>query len=832
MPTTVNAERLLKEVRSAWRSPGVVYFPIRHHSPACATFLRRWIAANRPASVLVEAPASLTSMIPFLVHAECECPVAVYTYFLDKQNRLAAEPEPNVPTPGPAPGPARFAAFYPMCDYSPEMVALRDGHAMGARLRFIDLEYAETILIRYGRKPSDAGDFHHPDLLGSEPHLEQSRFIGELARRFGCRDFNELWDHIFESAIGAPEEEFVDRLLTYCALARLDYTAEQLRDDATEAREACMAAAICDELRANEAEGRPGPVLVVTGGFHTVALPALVAAGISRPKAPTFASGEVQSYLIRYSFDQLDALSGYASGMPSPAFYDRCWRAGDTSAARQGVVGDWLVEIVQRTRERAVAAALSTADAIAAMENTRRLADLRGHPWPLREDMLDGIRSSFVKGEMDVEGRLLMAFVRQELAGVRIGKTPVGAAVPPIVDDFRQEAQRLRLPVDQVERREMALDLYRNANHRKISRLFHRLDLLNAPFAAFVSGPDFVKGTGLERMQEIWRVCWSPATEGALIEAAIRGPTVEEAALHRLVELIGKLDDEGQGRSAASAVEFLVRACRLGLHSRVDFLLPLIDTHLADDPAFASVAQALSQLDLLRQACEPLEAMALGDIPKLVQLAYRRACKLLDDVCGCADEQVDDNLKGLRIVRDVVTSAAGDGELDRSLFTAGLRRIVDYPFEKSQPVLAGAAAGILFGEGQLAESALMGIVAGYLGGSVGARKTAGILRGLLATAREIAWQVKTLLQAIDDQFGGWDQDAFLAALPDLRLAFADLTPREIVQVADQVANLHGESSLGELIMAHLEENEVALGLRLTQCVRGLLARDGIPEATT
>ena len=223
--------------------------------------------------------------------------------------------------------------------------------------------------------------------------------------------------------------------------------------------------------------------------------------------------------------------------------------------------------------------------------------------------------------------------------------------------------------------------------------------------------------------------------------------------------------------------------------------------------------------------------MNLADVPKLGLLAFRRACHLLDDVAGCPDEQVDANLQGLQILRDVMASSAKATEaelaLDGDLFVAGLRRVVAYPFDKGQAVLAGAAAGILFGEGRLTEEDLMRIVAGYLGGSGGARKTAGILRGLLATAREIAWQLKAFLQAIYEQFCRWDQEAFLAALPDLRLAFADLTPREIVQVADQVSGLHRGTSLGELVVTHLEEAEVALGLRLSQCVRGVLLRDGL-----
>src|SRR5262249_31930975 len=153
---------------------------------------------------------------------------------------------------------------------------------------------------------------------------------------------------------------------------------------------------------------------------------------------------------------------------------------------------------------------------------------------------------------------------------------PPGTAVPPIVADFLREARRLRLPVEAVERRELALDLYRNARHRDVSRFFHRLDLPGAPFAQFVGGPDFVQGTGLDLMQERWQVCWSPATESALIEASAFGPTVEGAAAARLKQMISGLEDEGQGRSTQAAVTLLVRACRLGLHAQTEGIVPLI----------------------------------------------------------------------------------------------------------------------------------------------------------------------------------------------------------------------------------------------------------------
>jgi hypothetical protein len=152
---------------------------------------------------------------------------------------------------------------------------------------------------------------------------------------------------------------------------------------------------------------------------------------------------------------------------------------------------------------------------------------------------------------------------------------------------------------------------------------------------------------------------------------------------------------------------------------------------------------------------------------------------------------------------------------------------MSYPTHQAQPALIGAAAGIRFGEGLLSEDALFVIVEGYL--RADAKKFCALFRGLLATAREIAWQVARFTQVLNQQFEAWDQPTFLSALPELRLAFADLTPREVVQVADQVAAIHGGQALGELVVTDLQEADVALALRLTEIVQTSLMNDGLPE---
>ncbi len=178
---------------------------------------------------------------------------------------------------------------------------------------------------------------------------------------------------------------------------------------------------------------------------------------------------------------------------------------------------------------------MSADDEINALAQTTRLAALRGHSSPSREDLLDGVRSSFIKGAVDVEGVLVLTHARTVLAGMRVGAVPKAAGLPPLVWDFRETATRFRLNLDGLENRTTTLDLYRKGPHRLLSRFLHRLRYLNTPFAVCERGPDFVLGQFLDRMQEVWSYRWSPMTEAHLIEMSMYGSTLEQAAIARLL---------------------------------------------------------------------------------------------------------------------------------------------------------------------------------------------------------------------------------------------------------------------------------------------------------
>ena len=88
-----------KEVAARLANPGldamlaglvsdrVIYFPIRHHSPACAWHLERLIRAWKPQSLLIEGPACFTSLIPLVLNPGTKAPFAIYTSFVNAEGK-------------------------------------------------------------------------------------------------------------------------------------------------------------------------------------------------------------------------------------------------------------------------------------------------------------------------------------------------------------------------------------------------------------------------------------------------------------------------------------------------------------------------------------------------------------------------------------------------------------------------------------------------------------------------------------------------------------------------------------------------------------------------
>ncbi|GAA4286346.1 DUF5682 family protein [Georgenia daeguensis] len=788
----------VRELAASLVSDALVVVPVRHHSPACAWQVRRAVEEHRPSVVLVEGPRSLTPLVPLLTHAEARMPLSVYTWAV-RGKGAAVE---------------RWSAHLPFCDYSPELVALREAASRGIPARFIDLDLAEQSLVGTREFAPDA-----EEALQDEHHYRTSARLQALAEKVGCRDPEDLWERLIE-ADGAEvtSAEHTARVAAWCQLSRQDHPRAELDRDGTTAREAEMAWHVTQALAGRDPDD--GPVLAVVGGFHAVALPALLAEPPARPEIRLDGVSDGAA-IVRYTFERLERLNGYAAGMTSPAWHQRLWElmSEEADAPRALAALSAILDVADELRRRHQAPVPMPAVS-AAFEQALRLAALRDRPAPLRSDLVDAVTSCFVKGDADVEGALVGAVTRHVLTGTAVGTVPPGAGTPPLVADTLERLRRQKLHVDG-EPRTAALDLYRRPAHRETSRLLHGLALLGVPFAARTAGPDFVHGHGLGRLQERWEYRWSPATEGALAEVSVHGETLPSAVATRFGALLDAERAEG-ARSAPVATSLLVRACVLGLHHHSAEALGLVREALGADVAFDALAAATAQLALLQEAREPLEARTLEPLPALLRTAYERAIFLGRELSGqeCAP---GDAVAALVQLREVLVGESGSG-LDADLYWEMVDRLAA---THEAPLVRGGATGLQYSAGRLQAEGVARAIAGHLSGTVSAGDGVGFVGGLLGTAREAAWQEPALLAALDGRLRAWERETFVEHLPELRLAFARMTPRETDRIAEAVAGLHGATDLGGLRRPEVDEGAVRRHLEVSRVTAGLLARDGL-----
>lgn len=761
----------------------VTLVPLRHHSPGCAWHVDRLIRRQRPEAVLIEGPRNANPLIPLLAHEDTQAPVALYLTFVERM----AEGLPQ-----------RHGAWYPLCDYSPELAAIRAAHSIGARAEFIDLSLPERIVA------TDEESTGAPESLLREPFFAHGQFIDAACKATGARDGNDLWDHLFELDYrDRSSEEFFGSVLAYCALVRLNLREAELVMDGSLIREQAMASAIAREK---------GRVIVLTGGLHTVVLAS------TRPEEPPsleIAEEDAQVVLARYGFEQLDQLNGYTSGMAGPEFYQREWEN------RPAV--ELLAEIGRECRQRLKS--VSTADTVAAWEHVQRLAQLRRHRRPSREDLLDAVRSLFVKGGIDAEGVPVLAIARKALAGNRVGQVPVEAGLPPIVRDFRAMAKLLRLRLDRPEASTVTLDPYRSQRHRLASRFLHRLQFLEVPFATFQRGPDFVKGVDIGRIQEVWQYYWLPQTESALLLLARYGSTVEDAASAMLLERFEQAEREGVAGSSSEAVRLVLASCVMGLHERSAELMERTGALIARDASFVSVAIAMEQLVILDRSREPLQAQHLRGLPEMALAAYCRACFLIPELAQTPAEEEKAALETLNVLRQAVETL-GDTPLLADLRAGQLAILLNNP-DAGSAALQGGAAGMLYLDGRLTGPQLGEHLSGQLVGD--AERGVRFIYGLMRTARSVLWREPDCVSALHTMMAKWTEDEFLRLVPHLRLAFADLAPRETDQLAGVVAELLGEPAFAAPRMYQVGEADAVRAFSVERMVEESLRKDGLDD---
>ena len=762
MDTLLRGEEPAEVIPFSLDAP-VLYYPVRHHSPACAWHLERVIERYAPNCILVEGPENANHLIPVLTHPDTKAPVALYYAYRDSAGLL--DPEHGEET---------FRCYYPFLDHSPELAALRAAAARGVPGRFMDLPYGEILLATREARGLRAKE--EKLSYASDRYLAANRFQRLLCEKAGLRSFEEFWEKYFETAgLFQTDEAFVRQVNAYCLLSRQNTPEEELAEDGCLAREAHMA------QRIREAAEQHSKVLVVAGGFH---IWGLLHSPAQPPERRPLPEQDQAVYPMRYTMPAADALSGYASGMPSPGFYASVWAALHTGVPADQVWDQVTLDYLVRTgrRLRAGGAAISAFDEICALQQARGLAQLRQKPGPGLYELQDAVLSAFVKGEASLSGVEPLRVLRTLTTGKAVGRLCEGALAPPLARDFDAQCKKHRLKQEAASRQELTLSIFSEPRHREASRFLHQSVFLDCGFAQRTKGPDLLQRRDRNLIRESWTYRWTAAVDAALIEHAVSGATVREACA---TELRQRLAAAGRAEEGA---DLLVQGFLMGIGDVSDALAGRLDELLIQDGDFSSLCAACASLNTLDEWQAQYGERGSYDYPALLRRCFGRILQLLPSMAAADGRQVPAIQQACMLLYQVTGRDSFSSQRPALLdaFQALIRQ------DPLHPALHGAALGLLYGAQTDWKREIDAAVRGYLQGTPGMlAQSASFLQGLFYTARDLLLVDPGFLPQIDRLLCALEDEKFTRLLPELRLAFSYFMPTETDRLARRAAALHG-----------------------------------------
>lgn len=740
---------------------GVNFFGIRHLSPAGAHYLRGYLDEIRPELVLIEAPSDFEDVISDIVRDETEPPFAILAYTDHAPVRTI---------------------LYPFAEYSPEYQAILWCHENKVKCRFMDLT-SDAFLALYEQRiekvmaraqdvdDDEQEDTENADISGSEPDKERGISVYEKLDIFSGENSHEA---------------FWERTLEHCAdIAAYNEGANlfgeniralsEEREDADEIklREVYMRSCIRSAIKSGTA---PEKIVVVTGAYHVEGLKSYD----NDEEMPVLPKTNSLHTLMPYSYYRLSTRSGYGAGNKAPGYYELIWEAykhDDPLYASNA----YLTNIAAAHRKSGNAA--SSAQVIEAVRLAASLAQMRGgnsSDIPTLRDLRDAAETCIGEGSF---AALSIAVADVEI-GTKIGALPEGVSRTSIQDDFYRLLKDLKLEkYKSVTAQELKLDLRENrrASSEKsafldLNRSFflHKLRVLNIDFAKKMA----TKQDSATWAEE-WTVCWTPESEIALVESALKGDTVELAASFELKERVENAD------SMSTVAEAIEDAFCCGMSGAAGYAVSALQAMAVDAVSFEELAKtalrlsnAVSYGDIRQADCAPL-------LP-IIQQIYYRACLILTGACVCDDEASNVIVEAMNMLNAVELAQSF---LNTDDWISALKDTASR--DDLNTKLSGFAAAILLERSQMTNDELKVEVSRRLSKGVPADLGAGWFEGLTMKNRYGLIARLSLWESLDEFIQSLDDEEFKRALVFLRRAFADFSAGEKDSIAENLGEIWG-----------------------------------------
>ena len=729
-------------------SSGIVYFPVRHHSPACSYHLKKLIDGYKPDCVLIEGPSDADHLIEYLADEGTVPPVCIYSSYDDSKGAISEDKD-------------KYRAYYPFLAYSPEYCALKEAVRNGTAVHFIDMPYALQLTM-FG---ADRGE-------RVCSHDETAEYYRLTAEKSGCRSFSEFWERGFEMSLEKNSAEFAKSVYMLGRYMRELSPSDEMND----CRESFMRERIA-QFRKEYSR-----VLVIAGAYHIYGL----CNESGKIKMGRYSSSDCGLYLMPYNFAEADSRSGYGAGIPFPAFYSEVWKklCSENEQPYLKTVEEFIVNTARYARSRQP---VSLPDETEALYLAHNLTMLRGKSQPGAFELIDGVRSAFVKGDINSTAAFELDHLYRRMTGLGAGVINISGEgkekiIPPCVDDFRAFCRKYRINIGTIVRQSTVLDVVKKRNHYEKSCFFYRMAFLGTGFCKRESGPDYVNGTDTSLIREEWSYRYSTAVETKLIDLSVYGGSIEVICRNLLKESYEKL------QTAAEAGKFLINLYTLGFSENTDKFTDKLSEIIRGDYDFSSQCLFMSSLNSLINLQKHTLRQADSSVLEMLGLSFETALSRFDDIKNAVGDSCTGICSGIRCMYSI--SSDYPDICNKASFVEKISSTAENA--DASPKIYGVCLALRSREGGITDAEYGEAVSVYML-SAEAGDSADFLSGVISAGRDIIFTSSTVLESIDDALKRMDRESFMGLLPKLRGAFTACLPAETARISRSIAELYGTS---------------------------------------
>ncbi len=743
-------------------------FGVRHLSPGASWHLLQYLEEHRPKCILIEGPTDAKDMLIHLAHKEVVPPVALLAYTTEMPIETV---------------------LYPFAEYSPEYQAIRWGIRHKSDVRFIDLPASVLLKLRQSEKDKNQEK-------ASAYYAYHNDLYRQLAVGGDENDYESYWERNFEH-----------NLQSYQYQKGLEYQSTSIRElvenEELEAvpydysynhiREAHM----CMEIERAISEGyQPEDIVIIVGAYHVSGIRNMQEPMTSQelknlPVAP------VNITLMPYSYHRLSSRTGYGAGNKAPFYFEMMWQSlqNDTLKDLSAV---YMSKVARKLREQGYNA--SSASVIEAVRLADALSILRSGDFPVLQDLHDAAVTCLGGGELSVVASPL----NHTDIGTAIGKLPEGVGQTPVQEDVNLELKRLKLTqYKSAVAQELSLDLRENLKVKSQEAAFidlnrsvflHRLQLLNIRFATPIR-----ISQDSATWAEKWTLQWTPEVEIEIVEANLKGETLEIAAAYELKEKLSACEDVFQ------AAQLIRLACECNLEGIFENALSVLQQLLIDAANFKDTAHAARELSHLIQYGS-LRRFDLEPLKPILQQLFLRASLLLIDASNCDDKAAAEILTAVNVM-ELISQEQYD-LVDAEIWQAEIKTLAKR--DDLNTKLSGVAFSILLEHNLVSEEDCAREVSRRLSPGVPADLGAGWFEGLSGRNRYALLSRVALWKELDEYVRSLDEEEFFRSVVFLRRAFGDFESNQKNSIAELLGDLWGTGAeaTAETLQEELNEEEI------------------------